>query len=449
MSLQFRLNLVIALSMVLIVGMGTVFTIYSARQSIREEIMSSVNLFLQSIDFRLSKAEFTKDSTLTWQSLITIPEQTRHLNVYLVPLEGQPIRPAEISNGDGASSVPDWFVWWVKPEPLTKIRVIKTRTTAFQIIIYDNPNDEIVEAWGEARGLFGLIVLQSLLIWMLVHTMLGRALKPVPVILDGLEHIEAGDYQQRLPGFSLPELSKISAAFNHTAFALEKAHRENRNLTRRSLSVQEEERRILSQELHDDLGQSLTGIKALATSIAKQNENSHYAVESILSICDHLFSVVRSMMRRLRPTLLDELGLEASLEDMIGIWREQNPTVQATLHLDGAIESFSGAANIHLFRIVQESLNNIARHAKATTVNINLEMGQTTKTDRVCNSMNSMILTITDNGCGYDPDTVNPGFGLLGIRERAESLGGRFRVDTRTGRGTTIRVSVPCDEIPA
>ncbi|MEE9397850.1 MAG: histidine kinase [Methylococcales bacterium] len=446
MSLQFRLNLVITLSMFLIVSMGTLFTVYSARQSIHREILSSVNLFLQSIDFRLSHAEFADDSIVDWYSHITIPEQTRHLTVMLVPLDGQSTSPMKSQESNAPLSVPGWFVWWVKPKPLLETRVIKTRIGAFQLIIRDNPSDEIIEAWGEARGLFALIILQSLLIWMLVHTILGRVLKSVPVILNGLEHIESGDYKQRLPGFPLPEFSKISASFNHAASALEKAHWENRNLTRRSLTLQEEERRMISQELHDELGQSLTGIKAITTSIAKEHPTSQDAVDSILSTCDHLFSMMRSMMRRLRPTVLDELGLEASLEDMAGIWREQNPHTKVILSIDKDIENSNGKTNIHLFRIVQESLNNIARHAEATEVTISLNIEKITPS---LQTPKSTILTIIDNGHGYNPDSIKPGFGLLGIRERAESLGGSFRLDTKPGHGTSIRVDIPCGELPA
>lgn len=435
MSLQFRLNLVIALSMFLIMGMGAVFTIYSARQSVYEEIMSSVTLALKSIDSRLPKAEFINDSMSDWQSRIGIPEKTRHLTLQLVPVDDYgSVTPGGNRQAvvEAPISVPAWFVWWVKPAPFTAIRTIKTKHGAFEIVIHDNPNDEIIEAWGEARGLLALIVLQSLLIWVLVHMMLGRALKSVPVILNGLERIEAGDYQQRLPDFSLPEFSRISAAFNHAASALEKTHQENRHLTRRSLTVQEEERRILSQELHDELGQSLTGIKVIATAMAKENPNSGEGINSILTICDHLFSVVRSMMRRLRPTVLDELGLEASLEDMLSNWRTQNPHTAVTMQIDPVIESLGCPDNIHLFRIVQESLSNIARHAQATAVTINLKQ-----------STQFMTLTITDNGHGYDPDQISPGFGLLGIRERAESLGGQFHLQTHVGSGTSIRIEVP------
>ena len=437
MSLQFRLNLVIALSMFLIVGMGAVFTIYSARQSVYEEIMSSVKLALQSIDSRLPKAGFADDSINDWRLRIGIPENTRHLTLQLVPVNSNGLLAAQLRQAmmKAPASVPAWFVWWVKPAPLTVVRTVKTQNSSFQIIIHDNPNDEIIEAWGEARGLLGLIILQSLLIWVLVHMMLGRALKSVPVILNGLEQIEAGDYQQQLPDFSLPEFSKISAAFNHAASALEKTHQENRDLTRRSLTVQEDERQVLSQELHDELGQSLTGIKVIATAMIKENPNSQDGIHSILTICDHLFSVVRSMMRRLRPTVLDELGLAASLEDMLSHWRGQNLHIAVTMQIAPITELPNGSADIHLFRIVQESLNNIARHAQATAVTITLKQ-----------STQLMTLTITDNGHGYDPEQISPGFGLLGIRERAESLGGHFHLQTQKGSGTSIRIEVPCNE---
>ena len=105
----------------------------------------------------------------------------------------------------------------------------------------------------------------------------------------------------------------------------------------------------------------------------KAHPESRLALEPILSICDHLFLSLRSMMRRLRPTMLDELGLGAALEDMIDNWRQYNRDTTVRLFLDDAMEPCDDAAKIHLFRIVQESLNNIARHARANTVDVSLQ----------------------------------------------------------------------------
>jgi two-component system, NarL family, sensor histidine kinase UhpB len=161
------------------------------------------------------------------------------------------------------------------------------------------------------------------------------------------------------------------------------------------------------------------------------------AVEAIIAVCDRLFAVIRGMMRRLRPMLLDELGLVASLEDMTGAWRERNPAIQLDFRCDGAVEECAGSTRIHLFRITQECLTNVIKHADARHVRIHLnlvEIGQ----------RRWIELEIGDDGRGFDPDQPRSGFGLLGMRERVASLGGRFMLRTRPSQGVTINVQVPC-----
>jgi two-component system, NarL family, sensor histidine kinase UhpB len=452
MSLRFRLNLVIASSMLLIVGVGTVFTILNARQSVLEEIDSSMNLALRSVAAGLSDPAGRENPIAYWRSRIGGAAKSRHLQIRIIPADGEPVDLAETYRSSSAEAAPAWFDWWIRPQPRTRSQVVETGEAPIRIVVRDDPNDEIVEAWREARALFGLIFLQALLVGTLVHITLGRGLRSVPVILKGLESIESGNFRERLPDFDIPEFSRIAAAFNHAASALEKARAENRALASRTLTLQEEERRTLAQELHDELGQSLTAVKVTAASVMKAHPEIRAGLEPILSICDHLFLVLRSMMRRLRPTMLDELGLGAALEDMIGSWRQYNRDTKVRLFLDDSVELCADTAKIHLFRIVQEALNNITRHAKASTVDVSLQSIAPEEAGAIGDEPDRAStwtrLTISDDGCGFDAGSVPAGFGLLGMRERCESLGGRFLLRTLLGAGVSITVEVPCDAAP-
>lgn len=448
MSLRFRLNLVIILTMALIVGLGTIFTIYSARKSVRAEVRSSVNMALRSVKAGLADS----DAQLFWRTRLNFAEKERHSRIRITSPTGKTIEVPGDRELRARKAVPAWFAWWIRPESKTETQVIDTPEGPLRIVIEDDPDDEITEAWGEAKGLFGLILLQAFLVGLLVQVTLVRALRPVPLILTGLESIENGNFGKRLPEFPVPELEKISRAFNHAASAIEKAYRENRALTRRMLGVQEEERRILARELHDELGQSLTGIKMTAGSIGAKYSDSRTAVDSIIAICDHLFSVLRSMMRRLRPTVLDELGLGAALEDMIANWRERNPDTEVTLSFDRNMGFCDSNVTIQLFRIVQESLNNVARHAYAKHVEISVQRvpspGAEWNDEPRLGPADLARLTVSDDGCGFDPQIAHTGFGLLGMRERAESLGGRFSLQNRPQQGVSITVEIPVEGLP-
>ncbi|MCI0655049.1 MAG: histidine kinase [Methylococcaceae bacterium] len=447
MSLRFRLNLVIILAMAVIVGLGTMFTIYNARKSVKAEVHSSMNLALRSVKAGLAGSARYGDTLSYWRTRLNPEEKWRHSRIRIIPPSGKILELTGAKEQRAVRAAPAWFALWIRPESRSETHLIDTLEGSLRIVIEDDPDDEITEAWGEAKGLFGLILLQALLVGMLVQLTLGRALRPLPMILTGLESIQNGNFGKRLPEFPVPELDQISRAFNHAASAIEKAYRENRALTFRMLNVQEEERRSLARELHDELGQSLTGIKVSAGSIAAMHRGSPSAVESIIVICDHLFSVLRSMMRRLRPTVLDELGLGAALEDMISTWRERNPDIEVGLSFDRKLEFCDGNITIQLFRIVQESLNNVARHAHAKHIEISVQRVSTHGIDRNDASQakpaDLVRLTVCDDGRGFDPRVAHSGFGLLGMRERAESLGGRFTLQNRALQGVSILVEIP------
>ena len=148
-------------------------------------------------------------------------------------------------------------------------------------------------------------------------------------------------------------------------------------------------------------------------------------------ICDDVFLVVRSMMRRLRPSSLDELGLTVTLQELVNDWKQINPDTQINLDMTPQQPNFNEAKNIHLYRILQESLNNISRHAQATQVDISLQ-----------STPNNLHLSISDNGSGFDNKTTQ-GFGLLGIRERIESLNGTLQINSQPGHGTKLTAIIP------
>jgi two-component system sensor histidine kinase UhpB len=456
MSLRFRLNLMIALTILLIVGLGTLFAVHNARRSVLEEIDSTVNLTLQLIEASFAESGTSQDPLTNWLSQVGKLDKTRHLRIQVLQAPdgfaaseraAPQASPHSLTGLSDQSSpipprVPTWFAWAVTPRPIiAEKRVESADRSAVTILIEANPGDEIAEAWIEAQGFLMLIALLAVAVYALVHITVGRAFRSVGVILEGLEDIEKGEYGKRLPDFPLPEFSRISLAFNHTASALERARDENKALMRQNLAIQEEERRCLAQELHDELGQSLSAIKVMAASLRKPGSASQEAVDHIMAICDRLFGVVRSMMRRLRPIILDDLGLAASLEDLIENWRMRNRSTAWMFHCDDGVDECAGAAKIHVFRIVQECLTNIVKHAQASEVHIEvrLKAGE----DR---SRSGILLTVRDNGHGFDPDQPRRGFGLLGIRERVAGLGGRFALRSRPGDGVSLEVLIPCGE---
>lgn len=218
---------------------------------------------------------------------------------------------------------------------------------------------------------------------------------------------------------------------------------ENRRLNRRLVGILEEERRRLARELHDDVGQSLTAIKTDAALIVNRcgsgDSPVYRSAAAISATADHLYDLTHALIRRLRPGALDDLGIVAALQSHVQAWRERRPGMACSFSADGEFEGLGEETNITLYRVVQESLTNVIRHAAASRVEIRLT--RTTGpggAEEVC-------VQIADDGRGIDPQQLpaRQRFGLLGIRERVEGLGGRLTLDSRPGQGLRLTACLP------
>jgi len=138
------------------------------------------------------------------------------------------------------------------------------------------------------------------------------------------------------------------------------------------------------------------------------------------------------MMQRLRPAVLDDLGLVEALKEELSAWLDRNPEIETRLDVAGNLDDLDERINITIYRIVQECLTNITRHAGAGRVSISLS-----------GDIDSLVLYVSDNGRGLDMSLPSDGLGLIGMRERAEGLGGEFMLESEQGAGATIRVRIP------
>jgi PAS domain S-box-containing protein len=219
----------------------------------------------------------------------------------------------------------------------------------------------------------------------------------------------------------------------------ERAHSEEIRvrLLRLIVDAQEEERRRISRELHDQLGQELTalGLRVAAVkSSASLDKAARAALEGIEEVVRNIDNDVEFLVWELRPTGLDELGLTDALADYTARWSRY---FGVPTHLHTRLESrLAPEIETVLYRVVQEALNNIAKHARAKTVNISVERDGA-----------QALLEVTDDGVGFDPASAREGkgLGLVGMKERAALIGGSADVRSVAGTGTTISVRVPVE----
>jgi two-component system, NarL family, sensor histidine kinase UhpB len=210
---------------------------------------------------------------------------------------------------------------------------------------------------------------------------------------------------------------------------------ENQLLTQHVLEVQERERLELARELHDDIGQFLTGISLdIATLVSYQDENIALLAKRISNNCRMTRNISRKLIRRLRPSTLDSQGIVAAVKAVVQEWLTYNPKIKAEIEIDDAIQSLSEKTNITIYRIVQEALTNISKHAHASQINIVLKFDQ---------AKAAISLLIRDNGIGIQQSTKKFGFGLIGMRERIHALQGEINIHSVIAQGTTLQVLIP------
>jgi len=216
-------------------------------------------------------------------------------------------------------------------------------------------------------------------------------------------------------------------------------HRQERYLVRRQMTIQEEERRSLALSLHDDMGQSLTSIQAYIAAITKAVTKESFDkvginIQHIRDITSHIQQSVRGHLQDLRPASLDRLGLCAAIEDMLREFARRE-SVESDFVCKQDLPELCEQKNIHLFRIVQEALTNIAKYAQADHVKICLSV-----------SKNHLNLKIIDDGCGMIV-IEETGLGLLGMRERTALLQGEINIESALDKGTCIDVIIPIQDI--
>jgi len=219
---------------------------------------------------------------------------------------------------------------------------------------------------------------------------------------------------------------------------LDRALTDNRRLAAEYLRVQEAERRYLAAELHDELGQYLTAVKlaavALRSGVEERGDPRAAAVESIIRNADHVNAVTVGLIRQLRPVALDTLGLQAALEHGVADWRARLPSLAIELDLQGDLSELGETVNLTVYRLVQEALTNVMKHASAR--NVRVTVGRTGPDAPV-------IVSVDDDGVGASEPMRDGGFGLMGMRERAAALGGTLELVTRPGGGFRVRAELP------
>ncbi len=286
------------------------------------------------------------------------------------------------------------------------------------------------------------------LLGLAINVMLLRAsFRPLFALLSTMRAVSAGKTSERAGIVqSDAEINELAQAFNGMLDRLEAMRREQAMLI---LQAQEEERRRLALELHDESSQNLTALlvhieilsqslQTLPDSVMTRDSRKQLdeGLCSLTGLTQHTLENIRTLAQQLRPTVLDDLGLKAAFRWLAEDAR-QRLQLAVELEIDGVEERSRGGKlpvlyETALFRIAQECLTNVARHAHAQNVSISLTQKKS-----------QISLRVRDDGCGYDPSQQHTGLGIFGMHERASLLGGIVHIQSHAGHGTTVEAMLP------
>ena len=443
MNLKIRLNLIITSLLALVMFIGAWLMIDNAREDVRAEVASTASLAIHLLDAEIvhytsdygwmNNEDRNKASIFRLQSLDNI----RHLKIEFFDAYGRLRDSNRATNKVIEEAPPQWFFKLMDivstSMPPIKRHIFANGRIIGELIVTPDPSYEISEIWNDTLGLLILVTVFFVIVNLMVYFAVNSALKPVAQILEALEELEKGNLQARLPAFKLPELKDISIKFNATANTLQKSIESNHSLTQQMIRLQEDERKSLARDLHDEIGQHLAAIHIDASTIlnSKTIAAAKKSATEIDAVARQMMNIVHSMLQRLRPGGLDQFGLNVAVQELVDVWRQRNHGIETNIHVHGRLDGIDETISIAAYRIIQECLTNVSKHANASMVNITiLRLGD------------KLDIKIADNGLGFSQDKPISGFGLAGMRERVEGLGGQFDI-VNTQQGVSVEVMLP------
>lgn len=444
MNLKLQINLIITCLLSLVMLVSVWMTIDHAREDVRAEVESTTLLAIHLLDSEIQhyasdanaqKGLSTKDTPIF---RLTDLDNVRHLKIEFFDAYGVLRDSNRPHSGKGDNSAPAWFEnIMLRIEPVitpTHKRISINHQDIGELVITPDPSYEIAEIWNDTMGLFSLLTIFFFVVNGVVYWAVNHALRPVKNIMLGLTQLEQGVLNARLPSFKLPELAGISYKFNAMASTLESTILNNYLLNQQIIRLQEDERKNIASHLHDEVGQHLAAIHIEASTIVRTHDISltHECGKAIGELSKHMMDSVREMLQRVKTSVLNEIGLQKALQELVDSWRQHNRGVSTNISICDQLNDVVDPQAIAVYRVTQECLTNISKHSDATQVTI--------KIDRQADNLHVLI---KDNGSGFDPKVKSHGLGVAGMQERIKTIGGDFHIGASVGGGVIVSISLP------
>jgi two-component system sensor histidine kinase UhpB len=444
MSLRLQLNLIITALLGVLASLVIGLQIDNTRRSVREEVLGANVVATQ----LLSRVDWVygQGGVEAMAEFLRRVSRIRANEVELYDGQGRLIYRSPPTSYKAGREAPQWYARIVSPP----VEPREIRVPSGRIVLRADPSRAALDGWDDLLPMLGMVLAGFVLGNALVYALVGRALKPLHLAAQGLRDMEGGAWDTRLPELAGREGRLISQAFNRMAQSVQdsvdarrqareatQALAENRELTQLIQERIEHERGAIARELHDELGQQVTAIKSIGLAIerraAGKDAQTEESARLVTRCADEIYDSTHRLIARLRPLALDRFGLRDALQDLLSEWRLRHPQVALNLSITGALEQLGEPCSTAVYRIVQEAVTNALRHARASRIDVTLHTAP-----------EALVMEIADNGQGpTTPLEARGHYGVPGMRERVQALGGSFAIEQVQAGGVRVSVRLP------
>jgi two-component system, NarL family, sensor histidine kinase UhpB len=436
-SLRIRLILSIGLILVVSIVLGSVIVYWHAVHKVDEEMRAALDVGIRMVQNATDDIEDNADPLRQLQLLIEDFDGNRHLRASFLSANGSVIvtsKPLE-----STEPAPGWFNHFIARRPETSRVLLPPAFARYgSILLETDSHNEIDEVWSDIFVTLAILAIFCILVLSLIYWTLGRAFNFLNEMSVAFARVGAGDYSQRCIETGPRELSSLARRFNDMVARLAMMEGQNRRLEVQLTTMQEEERADLARDLHDEIGPLLFALSLDISAIQKQdpaetNPKIGAHLDSMRSAVSEMQQHVRSMLGKLRPAILLDLGLGPAIDNLVAFWGLRHQDV----HIDVALsqETFGETLDATIYRIFQEGLNNAFRHGHPSQITV-----------KASKDNMAVEVEVSDNGEGLNKPEQSAGFGITGMRERVAAVGGTLTIGNRAGeKGVTITARLPLE----
>jgi two-component system sensor histidine kinase UhpB len=449
MSIRLRLNaLIIAVSVLGLVLLVTAMVL-NAGPRMRAESESTMRLATEFVETAISSLEGTSDPGRRLEVLLEALKDIRHVHIYR-DSDPQPHALAREPLSSTYGEVPGWFASLGRAGPPGEVPVVVNGQDFGTLVIAPRIIDEAVEIWSSIVSFTLGGMLLAIIAVIAMSLSIARMLRPIGDVGDALIQLDGGHYTVAVPEGGPPEIASICRKLNRLAATLDSTVSENKRLVQRLVQIQDEERKDLARELHDEFGPYFFAVRAAVTALRGEINREAPDRQKLATGCDTLVGHIETMQRmnrnvlqKLRPIGLEEYGLKAKLASLLGMLRESDPQVVVQLTIEDDLPARDETSNLTIYRLVQEGVTNALRHAGATNVEVTIASTMKDIPATVQHTDRPIVhVSVADNGRGL-PEGAKLSYGIAGMSERVWASGGVMRLSNANAGGARLDAWIP------